>query len=379
MHRQTGAPALTGRPPINILLVASSIGGGGAERVAVNLATEMINLGHEVGIFYWDEKGDENYVLDPRIKLYKPPSRLLPLRIRGLRSLLRKLSVDVVIGIADMSNITAWIASSWVRDPPALIASVHSDLRVRDAAVGLSIKTWFLRLLHKQACTHAGKVVVVSDGARDSLIEYFRLNPESVERIYNPVLPDANALVTRLLNVEPIRIIAAGRLTQAKNYPVMIRAIQILTGRLNMACHLDIYGTGALNDHLQALIDELDLSSHITLCGFVKNLPEKLAENGVFLQSSNWEGFGNVLVEALHAGLKVIATDCPSGPGEILADGKFGVLVAPDDSFAMATAIAEELSNPLVIDELELREHLRQFTTLKIAGEYLKVAHELVN
>lgn len=365
--------------PINILLVASSVGGGGAERVAVNLAAEMIDLGHEVGIFYWDEKGDENYVLDPRIKLYKPPSRLLPLRILGLRSLLRQLSVDVVIGIADMANITAWLASSWVTDPPALIASVHSDLRVRDAAVGLSFKTWFLRLLHKQACTHAGKVVAVSDGARDSLIEYFRLKPESVERIYNPVLPDAKALVRCLLNGEPIRIIAAGRLTQAKNYPLMIRAIQILTSRLNMACHLDIYGTGALSDQLQALIDELDLSSQIALCGFVKNLPEKLAENDVFLQSSSWEGFGNVLVEALHAGLKVIVTDCPSGPREILADGKFGVLVAPDDPLALATAIADELNNPLAINELELREHLRQFTTAKIAGEYLQLAHRMAN
>jgi glycosyltransferase involved in cell wall biosynthesis len=347
--------------------------------VAVNLAVEMIDLGHEVGIFYWDEKGDENYELDLRIKLYKPPSRLLPLRILGLRSLLRKLSVDVVIGVTDMSNIAAWLALSLIPSPPPLIASVHSDLRVRDAAVGLSFKTWFLRLLHKQACTDAAKVVAVSDGARDSLIEYFGLKPESVDRIYNPVLHDAKSLARRSLNGGSVRIIAAGRLTQAKNYPLMIQAIKILTDRFNLACHLDIYGTGALSGQLQALIDELDLSAQITLCGFVKNLPEKLAESDVFLQSSSWEGFGNVLVEALHAGLKVIATDCPSGPREVLADGKFGVLVAPDDSFALATAVEEELNHPLVIDELELQEHLRQFTTAKIAAEYLQVAHRLVN
>lgn len=345
--------------------------------MAVNLAAEIIDLGHEVGIFYWDEKGDENYVLDPRIKLYKPPSRLLPLRILGLRSLLGKLPVDVVIGIADMSNITAWMATSSVTDPPAFMASVHCDLRVRDAALGLSFRTWLVRLLHKQACTHAARVVVVSDGARDSLIEYFELKPESVASIYNPVLQDVKPLATRLPSGEPVRIIAAGRLTQAKNYPAMIRAIQILNGRLNMVCHLDIYGTGVLRDHLQALIDELNLSSQITLCGFVSNLPEKMAEGDVFLQSSSWEGFGNVLVEALHAGLKVIAADCPSGPREILADGKFGVLVSVDDSLALATAIAEELSHPIRIDEIELREHLRNFTTAKIAGEYLDLTREL--
>ncbi len=347
--------------------------------MAVNLAAEMIDLGHEVGIFYWDEKGDENYALDPRIELYKPRNRLLPLRILGLRSLVRKLSVDVVIGIADMANITAWIALSWVPDPPPCIATVHSDLRVRDAAVGLSFKTRFLRLLHKQACTHAAKVVAVSDGARDSLIDYFKLKPESVERIYNPVLQDATSLARRSPDSSSVRIIAAGRLTQAKNYPLMIRAVKILIDRFNLACHLDIYGTGALGDQLQVLIDELNLSSQITLRGFVKNLPEKLSESDVFLQSSSWEGFGNVLVEALHAGLKVIATDCPSGPREILANGKYGVLVTADDSLALATAVAQELNNPLLIDELELQEHLRQFTTAKIAAEYLQVAHRSVN
>ena len=85
------------------------------------------------------------------------------------------------------------------------------------------------------------------------------------------------------------------------------------------------------------------------------------------------------MLEALHAGLKVIAADCPSGPREILADGKFGVLVPADDSLALADAIVEELKNPMTIDDLELREHLRQFTTAQIAGEYLDLAHELID
>ena len=127
------------------------------------------------------------------------------------------------------------------------------------------------------------------------------------------------------------------------------------------------------------MIDELNLSAQITLCGFVGNLPEKLAEGDVFLQSSSWEGFGNVLVEALYAGLKVIAVDCPSGPREILAGGKFGVLVPADDPLGLANAIAEELKHPMTIDELELREHLHQFTTAKVAGDYLKLAHELAD
>ena len=365
--------------PLNILLVASSVGGGGAERVAVNLAAEMTALGHDVAIFYWDEKGDENYELDARITLYKPPSRLLPVRILGLRSLLKKLRVDVVIGIADMANVTAWLALSRLPNAPPFIASVHSDLRVRDAAMGLSFKTRFLRRLHRQACTHAASVIAVSDGARESLIEYFRLRPGSVIRIYNPVLQDANSLARRFLTGGSVRIIAVGRLTHAKNYPLMIQAIGILIHRLNVDCHLDIYGTGALTSQLQALIDDLDLGAHISLRGFVKNLPEKMAESDVFLQSSSWEGFGNVLVEALYAGLSVVAADCPSGPREVLSDGKFGVLAAAGNPLALATALAEELRNPLPVDESALREHLRQFTTPRITAEYLQVVQKLVH
>ena len=364
---------------MNILLVVGSIGGGGAERVAANLASEFVDLGHEVGIFYWDEKGHETYEINSRIRLHKSPNRLLPLRILGLKSLLRKLSVDIVIGFTDMSNITAWTALSWIPDRPAFVVSIHSDLRIRDATMGLRIKSRFLRVLHKQACQHADRVVVVSDGAKESLIDYYNLETDSVKKIYNPVLKTVNVFSRRPIANSGLKIVTAGRLTQAKNYPLMIRAVKILRDRLKINCRLDIYGSGELRIQLQLLIDELDLSSKISLQGFAANLPAKLAENDIFLLSSSWEGFGNVLVEALDAGLRVVSTDCPSGPREILANGKYGVLVPLDDPDAMAIAIAEELNNPLVVDELELRQHLHKFTKAKIAGEYLKVAHKLVN
>jgi glycosyltransferase involved in cell wall biosynthesis len=364
---------------MNILMVVSSIGGGGAERVATSLASEFVSLGHEVGIFYWDEKGSESYDLETCVKLYRSQDRLMPLRVLSLRAVVRRIPVDIVIGFTDMANITAWAALSLVRHRPVFVATIHSDLRVRDAKMGLSLKTRFLRLLHKQACTHATKMIAVSDGARDSLIGYLRLPPASVDRIYNPVLRDAIPLARQAPRGPPVRVIAAGRLTRAKNYPLMIQAVKILQCRFNVSCHLEIYGKGELGDQLLGLIDELNLNSYVKLCGFTADLHEKLAKGDVFLQTSSWEGFGNVLAEALYAGLRVVSTDCPSGPREILADGKFGALVPVDDSFAVASAIAEELRNPLVIDELELREHLRQFTVAKVAGEYLEVFEGLTN
>ncbi|XOV85771.1 MAG: glycosyltransferase [bacterium] len=367
-----------GEVRINILFVASSIGGGGAERVAVNLVAEMLKLGHKVSLFYWDDKGAENYPVDPGANLCRAPQRLLPLRILNLSAMIRREKVDVVFSVADMANISTWLALFFMSKPPIFISGVHSDLQVRDAASGLSPKTHLLRWLHKRASHDAAKVIAVSDGARASLIDYFGLDPESVVRIYNPVLSDATVHKARRDSSRPCKMIAAGRLTEAKNYALMIEAIRILVHDLNRVCELEIYGSGHLEDQLKTRIAECGLAKQVKLLGFVDHLSEKLAAADMFVQSSSWEGFGNVLVEALQKGLNVVATDCPSGPREILANGEFGLLVPPNNARLLAQAIAEVMAEPMVIDEVALQEHLSQFTITTVTQAYLDLAYQQI-
>jgi glycosyltransferase involved in cell wall biosynthesis len=155
--------------------------------------------------------------------------------------------------------------------------------------------------------------------------------------------------------------------------------VQLLVEKYHTPCHLSIYGEGELRLQLQALIDQLGLKSAITLHGFVPDLAAKLAENDVFLLSSTWEGFGNVLVEALDAGLRIVSTDCPSGPKEILANGKFGALVPLDDAEQMAQAIIAAAAKPAMRNHAELHQHLQQFTNSQIVKEYSQLIASIVN
>ena len=365
---------------IKFLIVVSSVGGGGAERVAVNLAAELVSRAHVAEIYCWDDKGERNYELDGRVEVHNPPSRLLPVRIRNLRSILAGAAFDVMISFAEMPNIVAWAGLLRAPTPPLFVASVHTDLRARDAQVRPSVKQLIVHALHKRACAAADAVVAVSDGARLSLIGYFDLEPRSVTRIYNPVLAksDTRTQIGSSTNRQ-VRLVAAGRLTRAKNYPTMIKTMKLLTEQISHPLHLDIYGAGELHEQLQGLIDELNLSSVVTLHGFVSNLRDMLNVGDVFVQASDWEGFGNVLVEALHEGMRLVVTDCPSGPREILADGKFGVLVPMNSAQALADGIVKEITTPMVIDATELQKHLEQFTISGITDEYLSIVDGLMS
>ena len=363
---------------LKIVLVCSSYGRGGAERVAVNLGSALCEEGHQVFFYHWDDSGDQAYSVDSRIQIEKAPKRNLFARVLGLRQLLRKQLVDVLIGFTDTPNIVCYGTLFGQRKRPAFITTIHNDLRMRDENLGSSWKARLLKRLHRQACLRASRVVAVSDGARRTLIDYYRLPASAVVRIYNPVLANVDVSVTKPEIAPPLKLVSAGRLTQQKNYPLMIRAVKLLVDKYHTPCHLNIYGEGESGIELQDLIDDLGMKHTVTLCGFVPNLRDLLAGNDVFLLSSTWEGFGNVLVEALEAGLRIVSTDCPSGPNEILADGKYGVLVPSNDAEQMAQAIIATVGKRIDGSNDDLSLHLRQFTHAHAARQYSRLIASVV-
>ena len=136
-------------------------------------------------------------------------------------------------------------------------------------------------------------------------------------------------------------ILGVGRLTQAKDFPTLIRAFALV--RKKRAARLMILGEGEERPKLEALVRELGLEREVTLPGFVDNPYKYMKRAAVFVLSSKWEGFGNVLVEAMALGTPVVSTDCPSGPAEILENGRWGRLVPVGDVYALAEAIIETL------------------------------------
>jgi glycosyltransferase involved in cell wall biosynthesis len=164
-------------------------------------------------------------------------------------------------------------------------------------------------------------------------------------------------------------IIGAGRLTREKDFATLIRAFQRV--REQQECRLLILGEGLLRQELEQMAAGLGLADCVAMPGYAPNPFAYMKKSALFVLSSAWEGSGNVLVEAMALGVPVVSTDCPYGPSETLAGGRFGPLVAVGDDAAMAEAMLETLARPLAAKLLQ--EAVADFSVERSARRYLDV------
>jgi glycosyltransferase involved in cell wall biosynthesis len=155
-----------------------------------------------------------------------------------------------------------------------------------------------------------------------------------------------------------------------KDYPTLLRAFARL--RKNRTARMVILGEGKLLPELKALSQELNIAGDVDFAGFDLNPYRYMTRCSVFVLSSAWEGFANVVAEALACGAQVVSTNCESGPSEILVDGMFGHLVPVGDDASMAEAIAEALDRPL--SSGVLRQRGVSFSAETAARQYLSAA-----
>ena len=196
----------------------------------------------------------------------------------------------------------------------------------------------------------ADEIIAVSDGAADDLSISTRIPRDQIQVVYNPIITPEMDLKSRenldhpwFKPGEPPVILAVGRLTSQKDYPLLIRAFARV--RQAIPVRLLILGEGPERNELTSLINQLGLEDDISMPGFVHNPYAFMAHASVFVLSSRWEGLPTVLAEALYCGAPLVSTDCPSGPREILQNGRFGKLVPVGDVDCLADAIQDTLKN----------------------------------
>jgi glycosyltransferase involved in cell wall biosynthesis len=197
----------------------------------------------------------------------------------------------------------------------------------------------------------AARVVAVSRGAADDLARTSGFPRERIEVIYNPVImPDTAPRAREPLDHpwfapgQPPVVLGVGRFTRQKDFPTLVRAFGEV--RRRRPARLLILGEGEDRSTLEALVAELGLAEDVALPGFQDNALAYMAGSAVFVLSSSWEGLPTVLIEALAAGTQVVSTDCPSGPREILQEGRLGALVPVGDAPALGAAILDALAQP---------------------------------
>ena len=359
-------------PDITIFL--RCLYGGGAERILLNLARCFAEQELKVDMVLARAEGSLLKQLPPEIRLIdlKAQSKLgiIPKLVQYLRlekptSMLAALHYPCEIAL--LAKRIAGVSTRVVvseRNNLSLEAKRIPQLSVRLTPLAA-------RLLYPWA----DGIIGISQGVSDDLANVTRLPLERIDTIYNPILtPEVFAKAKAPVNHpwfqpgEPPVIIAVGRLYPQKDYPTLLRAFAQV--RQVQPSRLVILGEGPEKDNIKNLIYELGLQEDVAMLGFVDNPHAYMANSAVFVLSSAWEGFGNVVAEALAVGTPVVSTNCDSGPSEILADGKYGELTPVGEPKAMAQAILKVLAG----DNKQVdSDWLNQFTLEYGAEKYLKV------
>lgn len=356
---------------------------GGAERMTVVLANELARQGHEVTILIRHDKGPVKQLLSPEVHILdmglpeKGKLRKNLGNIRWLRRVLRPGQFDVLLSVtAEMSQVAALAACALSPRIP-LVSVVHSTLSQERHSFQF-IRERLFPVLDRRY----DRVIAVSESVREDYIALCNSPPERVETVYNPVIYQG---FLEQLETEPQHpwlsggrefrvIVLAGRLCQAKNHALMLEAMKLLRRRGEF--RLILLGDGELRGQLEEQIRRDGLGDVVELAGFVPNPGAYFRRADIVALSSRYEGLPTVLVEALAAGARIVSTDCPSGPREILKDGELGVLVEPGNPEALADGICRALAwEP---DRDALRRRASDFTEQRAAREYLRVIRETI-
>ena len=310
--------------------------------------------------------------------------------LRRLTEVLRERRPTWLFSGFPHTNVAAVAAVAWAGTGTRCIVSEHAPL-TRQIAQQANWRFRVLPPLVRWAYRRADAVVAVSKGVRDDLVEL--IGPELAPvLIHNPVLDDIDlaeaaaapqadgGLVTPLhpwLTDPALQVVTSvSRLSVEKDIPTLVRAFKILHAN-RPSTRLLLIGEGPERAALQALVEAEGLGAVVQLAGRVHRPMRWMRQAAVFALASQYEGFGNVLIEALASGLPVVSTDCPTGPREILADGRYGALVPVGDAAAMAAALSDALAagGP----PTGAVEHGRSFTVERACDAYGDLFESVLN
>ncbi len=349
---------------MKVFLYINVLGGGGAERVVANLANQLSDHGHDVGVITSFSVSNEYYVKESVLRFvldtHSYRGRIVKnyTRIKALRYILKKEKPDVLISFMAEPNTRAIIAASYLKTK--VIVSVRNDPnREYSGTLGHFI----------------GKSILpMADGCVFQTKEAQQWFPKKLQVKSNIILNQVNPdffSVTR--KQQHGRIVTLGRLSKQKNHLLLIKAFSEIVKKYPYA-ELHIYGEGEMFDELSASIKNMGLEEKIYLDGNTKHVKEVLAKTSIFVLPSDYEGMPNALMEAMSVGVPCISTDCPcGGPRMIITNRKNGLLFPVGEKEELV-----EMLDFLLADEnererigREAKEYAKmQFDTEKIYNDW---------
>jgi glycosyltransferase involved in cell wall biosynthesis len=358
-----------------ISVFIESLGGGGAERVMLNLAREFSRLKHQVDLVVASAKGPYRSQVPDSVRLVDLGTTRTITAILPLARYLSSESPDVLLSKMGHCNIVCLLGRKLARSATRVVISEVSLMGI-STKTAAQLRSRAIPLLAKRLYPRADGIIAVSQGVADDLAKVLDLPSERIDVIFDPVVtPELHERAGRVVEHPwftrgaPPVVLGVGRLDPEKDFPTLLRAFNTVRGNRNV--RLMILGEGPERFVLESLAQDLGIADVFTLPGFVGNPLPFIANASVLALTSRFEGLPNVLIEALACGTPVVATDCPGGTTEILEHGRYGMLAPVGDFKEVARAIEETLENPP--DPMFLKSAAERFSVDAIARQYLEV------
>jgi glycosyltransferase involved in cell wall biosynthesis len=366
---------------LKIALLMASLGNTGYHVNTIRLGSGLRSYGYDVDLVLMSCSGSTyRHLIRPEINIFDLGSPRLWTSLLPLVKYLRQNKPDVIISAAPLANGIAGWAKLLVRSRTSLIMT-ERGLKLFGFAERGPFRWQLLKLFLMYGYRQADAVVAVSMGVAKQLRSLRQVPFERIHVIYNPVWsPELEILSRQEIDhpwlSQPSKvpvIVAAGRLAEEKGFDTLLKAFALV--RREREARLILLGEGDEREALIRLRAQLGLNEVVDMPGFKEDPQRYMRRASVFVLTSTHEAFGNVLVESMACGIPVVSTDCPTGPREILEDGKYGILVPVADPEALAKGILSALSTP--VDRDALQERAKNFSVEASTRQYLELVSRL--
>lgn len=352
-----------------IAIFLPNLGGGGAERALITLSGQLAVLGYKVDLVVGAEGGELADEVPGSVGVVKLGAERVARAWWPLLRYVRRSRPHALLSTLEHANVLVILLSPFMRGTRVVIREANTAT-VDTGSTGLGGKALLaaMRAFYPAAPT----VIAVSEGVASELKGRLGVPPEKIRVIANPVItPELFELAKQPLTDPwfeddvPV-VLAVGRLVPQKGFDTLLDAFAGVKARRPDA-RLLVLGEGPLRGDLERRVKELGLTGSVRLPGFIRNPFPYMANADVFVLSSRWEGLPNALIQAMAVGAPVVATDCRSGPDEILEGNRYGHLVPVDEPSSMSQAILGVLDGDKRIVDQEWTE---KYLAASVARQY---------
>ncbi|MEO0434408.1 MAG: glycosyltransferase [Cyanobacteria bacterium J06656_5] len=369
-----------------ISLFIPNLDGGGAERVMLHLAEGFAKRGFDVDLVVAQAEGAYLSKIPDTIRLVNldAKSPVILFKTLALKQYLKQEQPAFLISTLDIFSSATWakrLAGVKTQVVMCVQTNLSQQFQDRHAMLMQKIKWAVVQRFYPWA----DAIVTASEGVARDIEQHAKISMQQMTVIHNPVvMSDFSEKAQEAIahpwfaDDQPPVLLGVGRIVKQKSFATLIQAFarvrQCCPARLMILGDVDPREPG-VKPELEGLIKKFGLQDDVLFLGFVENPYAYMARANVFVLSSIYEGFGNVVAEAIAAGTPVVSTDCESGPAEILNKGQYGELVPVGDHEAMANAIVATLNQPMDTQVLKVRS--QAFTIDCIVHQYLDVLNGL--